>query len=275
MPAHAGAHTTFNAERHAQLGCSAMMRKILIRGLFAGLAAGLVAALTAAITGEGPLSQAIAMEATQQAAHGSDAMPEMVSRAIQSTAGLLVGVLIYGVAFGGLFALCFAAVYGRVVPASPKATALWLAAFGFIVVFVVPFAKYPSGPPTVGNPETIVQRTVLYAGMLVISLLAAYIGVRTRAAAAGRMPADIANLAGVATYLLIAGAAGVALPGVHEVPHGFAATTLWSFREATVAIQAAMWTTIGVAFAYSADRVLSAAATTPTSASGHRVQLRS
>lgn len=274
MPAHAGAHTTFDAERHVQLRCSAMMRKILICGLLAGLAAGLIGALTAAITGEGPLSQAIAMEATHQAAHGSEAMPEMVSRAIQSTAGLLVGVVIYGIAFGGLFALCFAAVYGRVIVASPKATALWLATFGFIVVFVVPFAKYPSGPPTVGNPETIVQRTELYAGMLVISLLAAYIGVRTRFAAAGRIPADIANLVGIATYLLIAGAAGVALPGVHEVPAGFAATTLWSFREATVAIQAATWTTIGLVFAYSADRVLSAAAT-PTSASGHRVQLRS
>ena len=65
----------------------------------------------------------------------------------------------YGLALGGLFALAFAFAYGRVARASPRATALWLAAAAFVVVYLVPFLKYPANPPAVGDPDTIGRRT--------------------------------------------------------------------------------------------------------------------
>jgi len=44
----------------------------------------------------------------------------VVSRATQSTAGLLTAVAVYGAAMGGLFALAFAFLYGRVGELSPR-----------------------------------------------------------------------------------------------------------------------------------------------------------
>ena len=50
--------------------------------------------------------------------------------------------------------------------------------------------------------------------------------------------------------------AGLALPGIHEVPKGFPATTLFNFREASVGIQLVLWTTVGLVFAALAPRVM-------------------
>ena len=50
--------------------------------------------------------------------------------------------------------------------------------------------------------------------------------------------------------------AGLVLPGVHEIPAGFPAGTLFRFREATVGMQAVLWTTIGLVFAGLAPRVM-------------------
>ena len=56
---------------------------------------------------------------------------------------------------------------------------------------------------------------------------------------------------------------GAGLPGVHEVPSDFPATTLWQFREVSVGMQAAMWTMIGLLFGFAApagdDRATGAA----------------
>ena len=42
-----------------------------------------------------------------------------------------------------------------------------------LVLFVVPFIKYPGNPPAVGNPETIWIRESLYLGFLVVSAISA------------------------------------------------------------------------------------------------------
>jgi hypothetical protein len=44
---------------------------------------------------------------------GEAPQPELVSRAVQSTAGLLTGILVYGCALDGIFALVFAYAYAR------------------------------------------------------------------------------------------------------------------------------------------------------------------
>ena len=50
--------------------------------------------------------------------------------------------------------------------------------------------------------------------------------------------------------------AGLALPGIHEIPDTFPATTLWRFREASVGMQAVMWTVIGLVFSVTAQRAM-------------------
>ena len=40
----------------------------------------------------------------------------------------------------------------------------------FCALYLVPFLKYPANPPSVGNGETIAERTILYLLMVVLSL---------------------------------------------------------------------------------------------------------
>lgn len=241
-----------------------MIRTLLICGLLAGLLAGLASFGTASLIGEPALNDAIAYEEANAApepavaadghTHSHDEGSE-VSRGTQSTIGLLTATSVYGLAFGGLFALFFAFAYGRLMEASPRVTATWLGFFGFLVVFLVPFLKYPATPPAIGDPETIGERTLLYFGMITISLLSAFIGYRARAALLKTRP-EVASLAGVVTFLAIVIAAAIALPGVSEIPADFSAVTLWEFRIGTIGTQAAMWAVLTIAFSYGAQRVM-------------------
>ncbi|MBA3264500.1 MAG: CbtA family protein [Thermoleophilaceae bacterium] len=234
-----------------------MLRKLLICGLVAGFFAGLVAFGFMTVAGEPAVDQAIAYEE----AHAPPVPPgeeeqEPVSRDTQKGVGLLTASTVYGLALGGIFALVFAYAYGRVGRASPARTALWLAAAAFLVVYLVPFIKYPPNPPAVGDPDTIGERTALYLVMVWISVLAALAAVRLRRTLAQRRAPEVATgLAGVA-YLAVVVVAGLALPAIHEIPETFPATTLWRFREASVGTQLVMWTSIGAVFSVTAQRVM-------------------
>jgi predicted cobalt transporter CbtA len=216
-----------------------MLRNLLICGLIAGVCAGALAAGFATVTGEPAIDRAIAYE-------GAHASP--VSRDVQKSAGLLTATVVYGLSLGGLFALAFAVAYGRVARATPRATAYGLAVAAFVVVFLFPFLKYPASPPGATDPETIGTRTLAYATMVAISLLAA--------TAALRLRRSRGNLAAAALFLVVVGAAGLALPAFHEVPGDFPAGTLWSFRAASIGTQAVLWLTIGLMFGPLAQRAM-------------------
>jgi predicted cobalt transporter CbtA len=234
-----------------------MLRNLLLCGLVAGLCAGLVSTGFAALAGEPAIDAAIAYEdAHAPAGHAAAAEPVPVSRALQKTGGLLTALVVDGVALGGIFALAFAFAYGRVGHASPRATAYWLAGAAFVVLFLVPFVKYPANPPSVGDPATIGRRTALYATMFAISILAAIGAARLRPWLGERLDAPAATALPLLAYLGVVIAAGLALPGIHEVPRDFPATTLWRFREASVGLNATMWATMGLLFGFAAQRVM-------------------
>ena len=163
---------------------------------------------------------------------------------------------VYGLALGGLFALVFACVYGRVGKASPARNVVVVGRGGVRDRVPRPFVKYPSNPPSIGNPDTIDRRTALYLTMVGISLLAAMAAVRLRVVLARRMSG------GGATLLAICGLPGGGdrgRPGPARDPRGaqgFPATTLFNFREASVGIQLVLWTTVGLVFAALAPRVM-------------------
>ena len=234
-----------------------MIRTLLIWGLLAGLGGGLLATGFSEVAGEPAVNQAIAFESSSAAAAGEPHEHAIVSRGAQRTVGLLTAAIVYGVSVGGLFALAFAFAYGRVGRAGPGRTALWLAAGAFVVVYLVPFLKYPANPPSVGDPGTISKRTELYLAMVVCSLLAAVAALRVRAWLAERRDPTTATVVAGLSYLAVVVAAGLILPGIHEVPKGFPATTLWRFREASIGMQAVLWATIGVIFSVVAQRVMS------------------
>jgi hypothetical protein len=128
-----------------------MVRTLLIWGMVVGIVAGLLAFGFAKVFGEPQVDRAIAFEDQMDRAKGEAPGPELVSRAVQSGVGLLTGVVVYGTAFGGLFALPFAFAYQRIGRLSARGTAALLAAAGFVSLFLVPQLKYPSNPPQLAN----------------------------------------------------------------------------------------------------------------------------
>src|SRR5262249_32881565 len=124
-------------------GATAMRaRRLLIRGMLVGAAAGLLTFGFGWLFGEGPIDAAIAYESAHAVPGVQE--PEAVSRVVQSTLGLGVAVVVYGAALGGIFALLFAFVHGRVTRAGARATSAVLAGVGFVAVYLVPFLKYPA-----------------------------------------------------------------------------------------------------------------------------------
>ncbi|WP_189038588.1 CbtA family protein [Streptomyces daqingensis] len=233
---------------------SSTVRALLVRGMLAGLIAGMLALVTAYFLGEPQIDAAIAYEEAHT--HGHEHGPEVVSRSVQSTAGLATGVLVYGVAVGGVASLVFSFALGRVGGFSPRATALLLAGAAFVSVYLVPFLKYPANPPSVGDPASLDKRTALFFLMVVLGVLLA-----VAATIAGRRLAPrLGNwYATVVAGLGFAAAVGIAyafLPSLSELPEHFPALLLWRFRLSALAVQLVLWTAYGLTFAHFAQRLL-------------------
>ena len=250
-----------------------MVVNLLVRGMLVGAISGLLVLLFAEIFGEPQVDRAIAFEeqsATAEHQHGmagpsavesagapgDAAKEELVSRGVQSTVGLGTAVIFYGAAIGGLFALTFAAVYGRLGSLGPQATAALLAALGFVAVYLIPALKYPPSPPAVGDPDTIGLRSGLYLLMVVCSLVALAIAARLRPRFVASHGTWNGTVLAVAVYLVLVVLAQLVLPGINEVPENFSATVLWSFRMASVGMQLILWLGLGLGFGFLVERFL-------------------
>ncbi|MFI6599667.1 CbtA family protein [Nonomuraea sp. NPDC050536] len=241
-----------------------MIRTLLVRGLLVGLLAGLVAGGFAFVFGEPRVDSAIALEeahAAHEAPAGHDhGEEELVSRPGQK-AGLFLATGLYGLAVGGIFALVYAGLRGRVGPRSEGGLALAAAGMAFVAIILVPFVKYPANPPAVGDPDTINGRTLLYVVMVLVGLAATAIAVATaRRVTAGPWARWAA---GVAAFLVPVIAAWQLLPAVNEVPADFPATLLWQFRVASLGTQLVFWTAFGVLFGWLCDRAVRRRAAVP------------
>ncbi|THA71156.1 hypothetical protein E6P78_07925 [Streptomyces sp. A0958] len=248
---------------------SISVRALLVRGMLAGLVAGALALLVAYFLGESRVDAAIALEEAHSA-HGHDhgAAEELVSRSMQSTAGLATGVLVFGVAVGGIAALVFCYALGRMGRFGPRATAALIAGAALLSVYIVPFLKYPANPPAVGNPDTIGKRTALFFLMVALSVLLAVAAVIIGKRLAPRLGNWNATVAAAAGYLLVIALAYVFLPSINEVGADFPATLLWQFRLATLAVQVTLWTTFGLLFGHLTERLLVPRAAAVTGANG-------
>jgi hypothetical protein len=233
-----------------------MVGSLLVRGMLVGIVAGLLAFGFLKIYGEPQVDIAVAFETQAEAIKGTPAAApsheeqhELVSRQVQAGLGLFTAVMVYAVAFGGLFGLAFAFAYRRIPGAvTPQSVSLLLAVAGFVGVYLVPNLKYPASPPAVGEPETIGIRTALYFAMMAISVAAMIGGVSLKRLLTGRFGDWNSTLAVVAYYVVIVSIAGLLLPAVNEVPVQFPAVVLWKFRVASIGAQFIMWVTLGLLF---------------------------
>ncbi len=233
-----------------------MMRSLLIRGMLVGLVAGVLAFVYAWVVGEPQVQHGIDFETYLSTLHHDPEETELVSRGVQRSWGLLTGTVFTGIALGGIFALVFAGIFGRISRLSVRATSLGLAIAAYVTITLVPTTKYPANPPSIGNPATIGRRTALYFAMIAICILAAIAATRIRRANLERLgPWNAAILAGVMFVAVVAVAEAI-LPGVHETPKDFNPDVLWRFRVASLGIDLILWSTIAFGFGYVADRLI-------------------
>ncbi|MFT0860621.1 CbtA family protein [Ancylobacter sp. G4_0304] len=228
-----------------------MVGNLLLRGMIVGVAAGLLAFCFAKVFGEPWVDYAIAFEA--HASHAADAMtgaeePDIVSRATQAGAGLFTGLVVYGAAIGGLFALAFAFTNGRLGRLSPRSVSALIAILGFVAIVIVPQLKYPANPPAVGSADTIVARTELFFTMMVFSLVLMIASVMFARRLAERMGGwNGATVAGF-VYVAVVAVMFAALPTIEEIPAAFSPAMLWNFRISSIGVQAVLWAAIGLLF---------------------------
>jgi predicted cobalt transporter CbtA len=284
-----------------------MEKRLIGRGVLAGGLAGLLAFAFARVFAEPLVQRAIDYESGRDAAQAaldkaagvavSGEGHEMFSRTIQADVGIGVGLVLFGVAMGALYAIAYVICIGRTGLVRPRPLALLVAGAGFLTVYLVPFLKYPANPPAIGHEETIRDRGTLYLVMLFASvllmILAVYVGQRLQ----GRWGTWRASLMAGAGYVVVIGVVMLLLPqwghldanlreyGRHasETPlplrdpdgaivyPGFPADLLYQFRVYSLAAQLLMWTTIGLVFAPLAERLLSGSGTTSSSVAPARI----
>jgi len=231
-----------------------MTRSLLVRGMLAGIVAGLLVFALARWIGEPQVERAIVFEANMDLARGEAPAPEMVSRRIQKSVGLLTGTVVYGAAIGGIFGLIFAFAYGRTRISSPRALSALLAGMGFVATVLVPALKYPANPPSVGNPGTIGVRTSAFFLLIAFSIATMIFSIQIGRRLHSRLGVWNASLLAGAVFIVIMGAIAHFLPEFDEVPPGFPVTLMWRFRIAALEMQAVMWATLGLLFGWLTER---------------------
>ena len=273
-----------------------MERRLILRGIAAGGLAGLLAALFTRIMAEPWIQKAIDYESTRDTME--DALrkaaglgpnppgPDIFSRATQRNVGAPIGLIVFGMAMGALFAVLFVILNRRYGDRfGPRVLALMIAAGAFLAIYAVPYLKYPANPPAIGHPDTIHARGNLYLGMVGVSIasvigalfLARYLSRRW-----GGWNGSIATVITFIAWMAIVMAifpplghlhANVAQYGTQmsETPlplknaagqivyPGFPADVLFKFRLYSVLNQILLWSTIGLTFGLLAERVLATA----------------
>ena len=270
-----------------------MEKRLILRGIAAGGLAGFLAALFTRIMAEPVIQKSIdyesardAMEDALRKAAGlapNPAGPDIFSRATQRNVGAPIGLIVFGMAMGALFAVVFVLAnrrYGDQL--KPRVLALIIAGGALLAIYIVPYLKYPANPPAIGHPDTIHARGNLYLGMVGISIasvIAAFFLARYLAARWGAWNGTIATVVLFVASMAIVMAIFPPLGHLHsnvvqfgkvatETPlpltnahgqivyPGFPADVLFKFRLYSVLNQVLLWGTIGVTFGALAERVL-------------------
>lgn len=107
--------------------------------------------------------------ASGQAEDTPEFWTEYESYRIWQKEGQVLASTILGTSMGALFGIVYALSRNALPKGGDLKKASVLAAIMWFSVYLVPFLKYPANPPTVGDSETVVLRTVLYLSFIAIT----------------------------------------------------------------------------------------------------------
>lgn len=142
--------------------------------LSSGAAAGLIHGSVNLVFVEPILDQAIGIENQNMFASGEEKdTPDFWIkydgyRAWQKSGQVFAGGIL-GISIGALFGIVFALSRNSLPGKTDFKKSLVLAGIMWCVIFFIPFLKYPANPPTVGDPDTVVLRGILYLTFIAIS----------------------------------------------------------------------------------------------------------
>ena len=228
------------------------MKPFLVRGALAGLAGGLALVLALLLLGEPSIRDAIAIE--EASADPAVAAEEPLFTRPEQVVGGALGAAAYGVLAGLVFGVVYAAGGHRLRARGPFGASVRLGGLAFGAAFLVPYLKYPPNPPAVGDPDTVVQRTVAYLVMIAISVVVTVVAVRLHGAWRSRgWPEHLAGPAAVALFVVVVGLAFALMPGNPD-PIEVPATLIWRFRLASLGGQVTFWAVVGVVHGWLALR---------------------
>ena len=83
--------------------------------------------------------------------------------------GQVLAGAILGTSIGALFGIVYAYSRSSLPGRTDLKKTFTLAAIMWFTIYFIPFLKYPANPPTVGDPETVVLRSILYLSFITIS----------------------------------------------------------------------------------------------------------
>jgi len=143
---------------------------VLVSGAFAGTIHGMV---NFAIV-EPYLDQAIGIEnqnlfASSEEKDTPEFWVEYEGYRVWQKSGQILSGAILGTSIGSLFGIVFALSRNSLPGNNNIKKAVVLAGIMWFTIFLIPFLKYPANPPTVGDPETVVLRSILYLSLIAIS----------------------------------------------------------------------------------------------------------
>lgn len=139
-----------------------------------GAAAGFIHGAANLVFVEPSLDQAIGIENQHLFASGQEKdTPEFRAqygdyRIWQKSGQILAGGIL-GMSIGALFGIVFAFSRNSLPGKTDVKKSLVLAGVMWLTIYFIPFLKYPANPPTVGDPDTIFLRQILYLSFIAIS----------------------------------------------------------------------------------------------------------
>jgi len=83
--------------------------------------------------------------------------------------GQVLAGAILGTSIGALFGIVYAYSRNSLPGKNDLKKTFVLAAIMWLTIYFIPFLKYPANPPTVGDPETVVLRSILFLSFIAIS----------------------------------------------------------------------------------------------------------
>jgi len=146
--------------------------------LVSGFSSGIIFGFINFVTTEPFLDAAIELEnralfESGEEKDGPEFRAEYSSYRYWQKSGMVLAGGMFGMAVGSLFGIVFA-LSKNVLPGKHEIQkTLFLVGLMWFTVFMIPFLKYPANPPTVGDPETVVLRSILYLSFIAISGLGA------------------------------------------------------------------------------------------------------